>query len=193
MGLAGRQVRRALTATGVEAEYEITRDDLFAFQWRAAFTSPSARRRRWKVYATWFLALLLFAIVPAIGADGFAPSRINFIFLLTGFPLVAFLQWLLERRLMRGAILGLVGQERPEGGQLGRHRVELSDGGLLERTAVGESRISWAGVDRVEEDPHYIYIYTSVAAAHVVPKRAFAAPSGAEAFLLYARDRLGKR
>lgn len=177
----------------MEVEYEITRDDMFAFQWRAAFTSPSARRRRWKVYATWFLALLLFASVPAIGADGFVPSRIDFTFLLIAFPFVAFLQWLLERRLMRGAILRLVGQERPEGGQLGRHRVELSDGGLLERTAVGESRTSWAGVDRVEEDPQYIYIYTSAAAAHVVPKRAFAAPSGAEAFSRYARDRLGAR
>ena len=182
-----------LTDTPLEVEYEITRGDLFAFQWRAAFTSPMARRRQWKAYAVWFVALLLFASVPAIGADGFVPSRISLTFLLIAFPVVAFLQWFLERRLMRGAILRLVGQERPEGGQLGRHRMELSDGGLLERTAVGESRISWAGVDRVEEDPHYIYIYTSAAAAHVIPKRAFPATSGAEAFYQHARARLGER
>jgi len=37
----------------------------------------------------------------------------------------------------------------------------------------GESRVSWAGVDRIEQNPEYIFIYTSVAAAHVIPKRAF--------------------
>jgi hypothetical protein len=173
----------------MEVEYEITRDDLFAFQWRAAFTSAAARRRRRKVYGIWFLALLLFAIVPAIGPDGFVLSRVSFTFLLIAFPVVAALQWYLERRLMRSAILQLVRQEKPERGQLGRHRVALSDSGVLEQTDVSESRTAWAGVDRVEQDLHYIFIYISHGAAHVVPKRAFRDSHEAEAF--YQRLRAG--
>jgi hypothetical protein len=39
-----------------------------------------------------------------------------------------------------------------------------------------------AGVDRVEQSRHYIYIYISPAAAHGAPQRAFADPEQAEAF-----------
>jgi hypothetical protein len=84
----------------------------------------------------------------------------------------------------------LLKEEKPGKGQLGKHRIVLSANGLAESTAVGESRTSWAGVDRVEQDPHYIFIYTSPAAAHVVPKRAFKDLRAAEDF--YHLTRAGK-
>ena len=174
----------------MEVEYELTRDDLFAFQWRAAYTSPAARRRRRKVYGYWFLALFLFAIVPAIGPGGFALSRVSFSFLLVTFPVISALQWSLERRLLRKAILQLLDQEKPERGQLGRHSLALSETGVREWTAVGESRTAWAGVDRVEEDPRYIYLYTSPVAAHLIPRRAFRDADQAQAF--YQRLLAGK-
>jgi hypothetical protein len=166
----------------MEVEYEITLDDLYAFQWRAAYASPLARRSRRKVYLLWLLALLLFSVMPAIGSDGFVISRVSFTFLVIAFPIVALAQWFLERRLMRGAILRLLEQEKPGRGQLGKHRVALTEGGVVESTAVGESRTSWAGVDRIEENPRYIFIYTSPAAAHVIPKRAFSDMREAERF-----------
>jgi hypothetical protein len=166
----------------MEVEYELTPDDLYAFQWRAATESPLARRTPRKVYLGWFLALLLIAVMPAIGADGFVISRVNFTFLLIAFPIVALLQWFLERRLIRRAIQHLLMQERPGRGQLGRHRLVLTEDGLVESTAVGESRTSWAGVDRVEQNPDYIFIYTAPAAAHVIPKRAFRDVREAERF-----------
>ena len=54
-------------------------------------------------------------------------------------------------------------------------------------TPFGESRTSWAGVDRVEQDQHNIYIYTSLAAAHVIPKRAFRDPQETDAFYQFSR------
>jgi hypothetical protein len=135
----------------MEVEYELTPDDLYAFQWRAAFDSPLGRRTARKVYLGWFLALLLFSIVPAIGPDGFVLSRINFTFLLVAFPIVILAQHFLGRWLMRRA------------------------------------RTSWAGVHRIEQNPHYIFIYTSPAAAHMIPKRALRDMEEAERFY-----RLGK-
>jgi hypothetical protein len=166
----------------MEVEYELTRDDLFAFQWRAAFTSPAARRRRPKVYLYWFLALLLFAAVPAIGPDGFVLRRVNFVFLLIAFPVIAATQWYLERRLMKHAIRQMLREEKPDRGLLGRHHITLSESGVIERTAVGESRTSCAGLDRVEQDADYIFIYTSAVGAHVIPKRAFRDDREADAF-----------
>src|SRR5215208_1343974 len=166
----------------MEVEYELTPDDLYAFQWRAAFDSPLGRRVARKVYLGWFLALLLFSILPAIGPDGFVISRVNFTFLIIAFPIVALAQWFLERRMMRRAILRLLKQEKPGRGQLGRHKLVVTESGVVESTAVGESRTSWAGVDRIEQNPQYIFIYTSPAAAHVIPKRAFRDIQEAEGF-----------
>jgi hypothetical protein len=42
-------------------------------------------------------------------------------------------------------------------------------------------------VDRVEQNRDYIYIYTTPAAAHVIPKRAFAGLQQAEAFYQLSR------
>jgi hypothetical protein len=63
----------------------------------------------------------------------------------------------------------------------------LNEAGLVESTAVGESRCSWAGVDRVEHDQQYIYIYTAPHAAHIIPKCAFNNLHEAESFYQLAR------
>jgi hypothetical protein len=173
----------------MEVEYELTRDDLYAFQWRAIFSSALGRRTTGKVYLGWFLALLLFSLVPAIGPDGFVISRMNFTFLAVAFPIVVVIQWCLERWLMRRTILKLLKEEKPGRGQLGRHQVVLGEDGVVESTAVGESRTSWAGVDRIEQNPQYIFIYTSPAAAHVIPKRAFRDMQEAERFYQFSKIR----
>jgi hypothetical protein len=171
----------------MEVEYELTPDDLYAFQWRAAFTSSKGRRARRGVYLLWLLAVLLFAAVPAIGADGFVISRMNFTFILVALPIVVLFQWCLERLLMRRAILQMLKEEKPGKGQLGKHRIVMGEDGLVESTAVGESRTSWAGVDRIEQNPEYIFIYTSAAAAHMIPKRAFKDIHEADGFYQLAR------
>jgi hypothetical protein len=79
--------------------------------------------------------------------------------------------------------------ERPDRGQLGRHRLVLSDDGVAESTAVGQSSTSWAGVDRVEQSPDHIFIYISPAAAHVIPRRAFKTADEAHAFFQLAQSR----
>jgi hypothetical protein len=173
----------------MEIEYELTPDDLYTFQWRAVFASPRGRRARRNVYLGWLLAVVLFAIVPAIGADGFTFSRVSFTFIAIAVPVVFLFQWCLERWLVGRAIRQLLKEERPDKGQLGRHRLVLSEEGLSESTAVGESRTTWVGVDRVEQSPDYVFIYTTPSAAHVIPKRAFRDPQQAEAFYQLSRSR----
>jgi hypothetical protein len=166
----------------MEVEYELTRDDLFAFQWRAAFRSPPARRAMRKAYLYWFLALLLFSLLPAVGAHGFDGSRASFAFMAVAFPLGALFHWLMVRRQTRRAILELLQEEKPGRGLLGWHRVGLGEAGLTEMSAVNDSRTAWAGVDRVEQDGEYVFIYTTPHAAHIIPKRAFGSPAEAESF-----------
>src|SRR5438093_414961 len=75
---------------------------------------------------------------------------------------VVIAQWLSETSLMRRTIRRLLAEEKPDRGQLGKHRVVVSETGLVESTA----------------------------AAHMIPKRAFSSVQEAEA--LYQLARAGK-
>ena len=88
---------------------------------------------------------------------------------------------------MRRFINKLLSEVKRDKGQLGRHKVLLDEDGVVESTAVGESRSSWAGIDRLEQDREYIFIYTQPHAAHIIPKRAFNNSHEAQAFYELAK------
>jgi hypothetical protein len=113
---------------------------------------------------------------------------VSAIFVITVLPTLGGLYWFAHRWALRRAIDALVAREQPGKGQLGRHTLVLADNGVVETTAVGETRTSWAGVDRIEQDDKYIYVYTSAAAAHIIPKRVFIA-ADADAFYQLAVHR----
>lgn len=90
----------------------------------------------------------------------------------------------------RRTIREFLKQERQDKGQLGKHRLVLDDAGLVETTAVGESRTSWPGVHRVEQNADYIFIYVAPASAHLIPRRSFKEPQEADSFFEYARAKM---
>jgi hypothetical protein len=170
----------------VEVEYELTPDDLYHYQWRACFRSPFAKRAKLKAYLAVFFLFSVLTFLPALGSDGFEFSRASLIWMVPFF-VVVIAMWLYEKRQTRRLILDFMKEEKPDRGQLGVHKISLNEAGLVESTAVGESRTSWAGIDRVEHDEKYIYIYTAPHAAHVIPKRAFNNLQQAESFYQLAR------
>ena len=171
----------------MEIEYELTKEDLYAFQWRSAFTSSRARRQGWKPYAFLFIFLLLVGLLQSYGPDGFNFSLLNFAVLLVAFPIVALATWLSTRITVRRFINKTLKEERPERGQLGKHKVVLSETGLVESTVVNESSRTWAGIDRIEQDSNYIFIYVAPLQAIIIPKRAFKDAAAAEAFLEFSK------
>ena len=171
----------------MEIEYELTKDDLYAFQWRSAFTSSRARRQGWKPYAFLFVFLLLVGLLQSYGPDGFNFSLLNFAVLLIAFPIVALTTWLTTRITVRRFINKTLKEEKPERGQLGKHKVVLSETGVVESTAVNESSRTWAGIDRIEQNQDYIFIYVAPLQAIIIPKRAFKDATAAEAFLEFSK------
>lgn len=72
-------------------------------------------------------------------------------------------------------------------GILGDHTMTLSKDGLIETCDVGESRSTWGGVERIEEDDEYVYLYIGAYQAHVIPRRAFTSGADATEFIKVAR------
>ena len=172
----------------MEVEYELTRDDLYVFQWRANYTSSRARRDRLKAYLSVLFALLVFFVFPGlIGGEGFSFSTVNLIVFALSFTIMAVFAWWFLRSALRRTIIGQLNEEKPGRGQLGRHKITLTETEIVESTDVGESHTNWAGVDRVEQNDDYIFVYTNPHAAHVIPKRAFGSAGQAASFYQLAR------
>ena len=170
----------------VEIEYELTPDDIYHFQWRASFRSRSTKRHKLKYFLYSLLIFTAFTLLPALGSDDFEISHVNVWWFLP-FPIFVVSVFIVERWLTRRVISEELKKEKPGQGQLGAHKISLNEAGLVESTAVNESRHSWAGVDRVEHDEKYIYIYTAPHAAHIIPKRAFNNLQEADSFYQLAR------
>ena len=162
--------------TRFEIDYELTRDDLVAFQLYAMKSSRTARRFGRRTRITYAIVIVIMAALTSpwsstIAAGGFLIACVTFLGL----------SWALTRVLTRRAIMELVSDEVPEKGHLGRHHIEFDENGIVETTAVGESRVSWAGIDRIERNSDHVLVYTTPSAAHMIPRRAFATPDDEKA------------
>lgn len=66
---------------------------------------------------------------------------------------------------------------------VGPREIEIATEGVRETTPTGETRHTWAAVERIAVDDGYIYIYIQPMAAHLIPKSAFETPSAVSAFV----------
>jgi hypothetical protein len=80
---------------------------------------------------------------------------------------------------------------RKHRGVLGRHALQITDEGLVERTDVNEAINKWAGLHKIVSGPKYLYIYVTEMNAHMVPKRYFTS-HGIEGFEGELRSRIDK-
>ena len=81
-----------------------------------------------------------------------------------------------KRQLGRGKHVGIVG----------RHVIRLEVGGCRETTDVNESFHAWRGVDAIEADARYVYIFIHGGGAYFIPRRAFPHTAASDEFLAAA-------
>ena len=174
--------------TSRELDYELTRDDLFAFQWYATHKSRTALRLQKRTR-------VLYIIVGVVLTLLMAPWR-HWI-LLVGFIIATVVYVVISRALIRfmtrRAIDDLLNDEAPNKGLLGRHHLRIDEFGVTESTTVGESRVAWPGVDRIERIDHALLLYITPTAAHVIPRRVFSTPDDEESFFQLVKSYLSNR
>jgi len=73
----------------------------------------------------------------------------------------------------RHIINSMVKKHKHGDGVLGEHLIRFNEDFLVKITDVNEIQHSWKGIDRIEENQDYIYIYTTPFSAHIIPKRCF--------------------
>ena len=172
------------------AEYEITKDDLSAFNLYHHRHSPTARRQYLR---SWFVPAVVWSLVCTgiwylADRERGTPMRtfLDLMPLFSGVPVyLLYFPWAYRRKL-RKIVDGMVseGQNR---GLFSRHRVTITPESVTDSSEHGQTSTAWRGVERVVAADEHAYIYTNALAAVIVPRRAFAGPSEFEAFVRTAR------
>jgi hypothetical protein len=173
------------------AEYEITKDDLSAFNYFHHFHSATARRqylRSWVLPAfVWLLVCV--GIWYLANKERHTPLRtfLDLLPLFSGVPIyfLCFPWW--YRRKVKKIIAGMVNE-----GQnltlLRRHRVSISPDAIIESGDFGQNSTAWRAVERVVRDDDYAYVYINALAAIIIPTRAFATATEFEDFVKAANS-----
>lgn len=149
-------------------QFDLALADYIAFSLHHATHAPTMRKSvrslRFGLPALW-LALVLLPV--ALGEPfGGLEAAFAVMALLWVIFLPSFLRWSVQRNATRYYERGLVN------GQLGPHRVELTETGIRDSTPVSDFHMAWSGVERVAEGPDHLFVYLGAHAAHIIPKSA---------------------
>ncbi len=151
----------------MEINYEIEARDIIAFQKHAYKTSPTNKNVRRHMYLFYGAFAAYFTLFDS---DFTLITRLVWFLMSLSLYLLCFWFW---NSVVNAYVFKKSVPKSEDNGVLGHHKIVISDSGLLETTNVNETSHSWKGVDRVEQNQNYIFIYVAPQVAHVIPKRFF--------------------
>lgn len=159
------------------AEYEITQDDLTAFNLYHHRHSSTARRHYLR---SWFIPVFLLLLVCTgiwylADRERGTPWR-TFLDLWPLFCMVPlyllYFPWAYRRKLHK-IVAGMVNEGRNRG-LFCRHRTTISPERVTRVGEFGQTSVVWSAVEKVVLTDDYAYIYISAVSAIIIPRRAFA-------------------
>ncbi|HZY44407.1 MAG TPA: YcxB family protein [Anaerolineae bacterium] len=152
----------------MQIQFECTLDDYIAFH-RYCFDNVSSIKRNYRI-GLFGLALVLMTL----GLLDFSRGRsvTGAIWFTAGLLWPVLYPMYYRRRLGQLAKHSL--KASPNRGTLGPHTISISENELHETTDVNDSRWTWLGIERIEQDNQCIYIFVGTTQAHVISKRSFA-------------------
>ena len=165
----------------MQLDYQIVLEDIAALSLHHARTSKLSRRRMlfmqaWGIFCT--------LVIVMAWTRGSSVERVVFFIVLCLLWLFAYplyYRWTIKRNVRK------MYAENENKGVLGDHTIVIDPEGVTERSAVGESKTSWGGIERIQADDEHVYLYLGSLQAHVIPKRAFRSHEDAEAFVQLAQ------
>jgi hypothetical protein len=165
----------------MQVDYQIGLDDIGAFSLHHARTSKLSKRR---LLSTQIMGVFSTIILSMVWPGWDNVDRIVFFVLiallwLVGYPF--YYRWAIKRNIQK------IYSQTESRNVIGEHTIAIEPEYVTERSPVGESRTAWSGIEKIQSDEQYIYIYVGPLNAFVIPKRAFKSGEESEAFLQQAQ------
>ncbi len=173
------------------ADYDLTAEDVCAFNIHHTRHSPTARRQYllgWfvPVAAGLFLCGVIWYFADKARGTPFKTFR-DLLPLFLGVPVyLVFFPWSYRRKL-RATVKAMV-KEGTNRGLFSRHHVTLTSEGIEEISDQGRSATPWSAVERVVVTDEHAFIYINALAAVIVPRRAFTDPAQFATFVRTAQE-----
>jgi len=147
-------------------EFELTADDLVAYNLHGFRTAPAMKQQR-EVYRIWmsllaFVALALPSAMVGLVIEGLVIGTVVALILWLLWPELWL--WVTKRSAMHLAKTGGLGVPGP-------CRLWFDEDGVHDATPAGTSSVGWQEVDRIEQDSDHAFIFVGPAEAYVIPKR----------------------
>ena len=167
--------------TAMQIDYELTVEDAAAFSVYVFRTSPRTKRRLRVMQGFGILATLILAVVwpDWSGVGRFIFTILLLLLWIFGYP--QYYRWAIRRNALKTY------SASKSKGVLGKHTVVIEPSGVTETSSVAESKSTWSGIERIEDDSQYVYIFTGPLQAQVIPKRAFRSNEESQTFLETAK------
>ncbi|WP_142314479.1 YcxB family protein, partial [Bacillus pseudomycoides] len=105
-----------------------------------------------------FFAVPLSAFL--LGPPGQVYTEVPFIFLLSGIIWILFYPAYFYKHIERN--INKMLKEESYSNLLGTHNVQIIDEGIIETNNGGETKLKWKGIEKVEENETYIFIYPAL-------------------------------
>jgi YcxB-like protein len=185
----------------MQIEYTVTPRSIAAFRVYAQ-TGSRQLRRTLRVLLALIAVMIVLMGLFILDDFGTINTKDTIIFAVSFTIVVVFIDRIftlkpLRQILLQGTIR--IVEQTLKGGHnrtvLGRQRMTIAETGLEIENDVAHSRLSWRGVEKVESDAEYIYIYVGPFMAYSIPRSAFADSGAADDFYESAKDyheRLGE-
>ena len=175
----------------MKLRYDISLDDLVAFNLHLYRSSSVVRRAMAK--QQWYLSISVF--ISIVGVTKLVDVHANTIATILAAMAIAGLCFFafprLEAQSAEKRIKQILGDEAKNKSSLGEHELELVQDGLVERTAAGEKKTKWLGIERIETSAAHTFVYSGAATAYVIPKSTVR-EGDYESFILAVRQQHGR-
>lgn len=154
----------------MELIYDLTKEDYLAFQLHAAKQSETVKRALIMQRLMGPVLFLLFALIVSWVTEEWLPG------LFITFAVASVLWVILYPKYFYGHIKRNVSKmlnESRNDNMFGLHTLVMDRKGFTEKNRAGEKKTNWSGIERVEENEAYFFLFISIMEAYIVPKRVF--------------------
>ncbi|WNS77989.1 YcxB family protein [Domibacillus sp. DTU_2020_1001157_1_SI_ALB_TIR_016] len=154
----------------MELKYDLTKEDYLGFQIHVAKQSETVKRALIMQRLMGTVLFLLFTLVVSWVTEEWLLG------LFITFAVASVLWVILYPKYFYGHIKRNVNKmldESRNDNMFGLHTLVIDREGFTEKNRAGEKKTNWAGIERVDEDEAYFFLFTIIMEAYIVPKRAF--------------------
>lgn len=154
----------------MELTYDLTKEDYLAFQLHTAKQSETVKRALIMQRMMGPVLFLLFTLVVSWVTEEWLLG------LFITFAVASVLWVILYPKFFYGYIKRNVNKmlnESRKGNMFGLHTLVMDKKGFTEKNRAGEKKTNWAGIERIDEDEAYFFLFTSIVEAYIIPKRSF--------------------